>query len=90
MKFDHTISRLDEDEIDRNQDLRRIAEALDVEPEDLLVYQALADGPFGRYRLAAVFLLPPDLLDPRVYCLDGPRGMHASKHRNGEAELCLY
>ncbi len=56
LKLDHTIVRLEDDEIDRDRDLHRHVEVLDVEPEDLLVYQALADGPYGRYRLAAVFL----------------------------------
>ncbi len=90
MKLDHTIVRLESEEIDRNQDLRRLVEGLDVEPEDLLVYQALADGRFGRYRLAAIFIVPPDVRDPRVLCLDGPRGVWASEHRNRETELCLY
>jgi hypothetical protein len=82
--------RLEDDEIDRHHDLHRFVEVLDVEPEDLLVYQALADGPFGRYRLAAVFPVPPDVRDPQVLCLDGPRGVWASKHRNGGPVLCLY
>lgn len=90
LKLDHTIVRLEDDEIYRNQDLRRLVETLDIEPEDLLVYRALADGPYGRYRLAAVFFVPLDVGDPRVLCLDGPRGMEASEHRNGEAALCLY
>lgn len=90
LKLDHTIVRLEGDEIDRNQDLRRLVEVLDVEPEDLLAYQAFADGPFGRYRLATIFLVPPDVRDPRVLCLDGPRGVWASEHRNSETELCLY
>ena len=33
---------------------------------------------------------PPDRAEPRVLCLDGPRGLDASEHRNGPAELCLY
>ena len=89
-ELDPTMARLDGDEVDRNPDLRRVVEGLDVEPEDLLVYRATADGPFGRYRLAAVFPLPPDVRDPAVLCLDGPRGLGSSKHRNGPAELCLY
>ena len=89
-ELDPTITRLDDDEVDRNPDLRRVVEGLDVEPEDLLVYRAPADGPFGRYRLAAVFPLPPDVRQPIVLCLDGPRGRGSSKHRNGPAELCLY
>lgn len=90
VEIDSTIERLAGEEVDRNPDLRRIVENLRVEPEDLLVYRAFADGPFGRYRLAAVFPLPPDIEDPPVLCLDGPRGPGASKHRNGPIELCLY
>jgi hypothetical protein len=90
LEMDPTISRLDGDEVDRNADLRRVAEGLWVEPVDLLTYLAPADGPFGRYRLAAIFPLPPDVVDPAVLCLDGPRGPWSSKHRNGPTELCLY
>lgn len=86
---DPTISRLTADEIEANVDLRSYITA-DISPADVLGYRALADGPFGRYRLAALFLLPPDRMDPRVLCLDGPRGVDASEHRNGPTELCLY
>lgn len=90
LAMDPAMVRLDGDEVDRNPDLRRVAEVLRVEPEDLLAYRAPADGPFGRYRLAAVFPFAPDVRDPTVFCLDGPRGIWSSKHRNGPAELCLY
>ena len=90
LKLNRTIHRLEADDIDRNRDLRRFVEALDVELEDLLVYQALADGPFGRYRLVAPFPFPPDMRDPSVLCLDGPRGVWASPHRNCGTELCIY
>lgn len=90
IKFDHTIARLGEDEIDRMPDIRWIVEALDIEPEDLLAYRALADGGFGRYRIVSLFLLPPCMGDPLVLCLDGPRGPAASEHRNGGPHLCLY
>lgn len=90
MEIDSTIARLAGDEVDRNPDLRGIVEGLRVEAEDLLAYWAPADGPFGRYRLAAAFPLPPDAGDPVVLCLDGPRGPQSSKHRIGPAELCLY
>jgi len=88
--LDSTISRLGRDEIDRNRDLRRLVGKLGVEPEDMLAYRALADGAFGRYRVAAVFPRPPDETDPMVLCLDGPRGKEASRHRNSETALCLY
>jgi hypothetical protein len=90
LELDPTIARLEGDEVDRNPDLRRFAEGLRVEPEDLLAYLAPVDGPFGRYRLAAVFPLAPDAVEPTVMCLDGPRGIWSSKHRNGPTELCLY
>lgn len=90
MEMDPTIMRLVGDEVDRNPDLRGIVDGLRVEPEDLLAYRATVDGSFGRYRMAAVLPLPPDIRDPTVLCLDGPRGPWASKHRNGPAELCLY
>lgn len=88
--LDPTISRLGAKEILRNKDLRDLAGRLGAEPERLLAYRALADGPFGRYRVAAVFPCPPAKKDPIVLCLDGPRGGEASEHRNGEAALCLY
>lgn len=90
LREDRTIRRLRSDEIDRLRDLRDVARKYQVEPADLLVYLAPAEGPFGRYRLAAVFPLPPEVQEPAVLCLDGPRGAAASQHRNGEVELCLY
>jgi hypothetical protein len=90
LKLDPTIVRLEGEEIDRNRDLRCFVGKLGAEPEDFLAYYSLADGPFGRYRLAVAFPLPPDEHEPSVYCLDGPRGVWASPHRNGGAELCLY
>lgn len=90
LREDRTIRRLGPDEVECNGDLRGFVEPLGIESEDLLVYVAHAEGRFGRYRLAAMFPLPPDVWPPSVYCLDGPRGREASEHRNGEAELCLY
>src|SRR6266536_4000984 len=90
LREDRTIRRLSSEEIDRNPDLRSFAEMEGVEPADLLSYMAHAEGAFGRYRLAAIFLLPPGMASPRVYCLDGPRGHAASEHRIGEVQLCLY
>lgn len=88
--LDPTISRLGGKEILRNKDLRDFIGRLGVAPSDLLAYRALADGPFGRYRVVAVCPHPPGKSDPVVLCLDGPRGNEASEHRNGEAILCLY
>ncbi len=87
---DRTIRRLSPGEIERNRDLQAFAAWGEVESGDLLVYVAWAEGRFGRYRLAAVFLVPPDIGRPYVFCLDGPRGSEASEHRMGETELCLY
>ncbi|MGH2748546.1 MAG: SEC-C metal-binding domain-containing protein [Actinomycetota bacterium] len=87
---DWTIRRLSPDEIGRNADLRNVATECEVEPGDLLAYLAHAEGRFGRYRIVAVFLVPPDVGNPHVFCLDGPRAIEASEHRNGEAELCLF
>lgn len=88
--LDPTIIRLNVDEIDRYRDLRGLVKKFGVKPEDVLAYQALADGAFGRYRVVAVFPLPPDKMAPIVLCLDGPRGEEASRHRNSETALCLY
>ena len=90
LREDRTIRRLDAEEIERNRDLHAFAASNGIEPEDLLAYLAWAEGRFGRYRLAALFLLPPDLARPAVLCLDGPRGEAASKHRTSQVELCLY
>ena len=90
LREDPTIRRLGAEEIDRNRDLRAFVESQQIEPEDLLAYVAYAEGGFGRYRLAATFLFPPDIAPPTVYCLDGPRGRAASEHRTSEVELCLY
>jgi hypothetical protein len=86
---DPTISRLTAEEIDANPDLRSYITA-NLTPGDLLAYRALADGPYGRYRIAAVFPFRPEEMDPRVLCLDGPRGREASEHRFSDVELCLY
>jgi hypothetical protein len=90
MREDRTIRRLGADEIECNSDLRAYVESQCIEPADLLAYLGYAEGGFGRYRLAAVFLYPPDIAPPSVCCLDGPRGPAASVHRMSDVELCLY
>ncbi len=90
LREDRTIRRLGADEIERNPDLHAFAASYGIEPEDLLAYLASAEGGFGCYRLAVLFLLPPDVAPPRVYCLDGPRGRAGSEHRTSQVELCLY
>jgi hypothetical protein len=89
LREDPTIVRLTADEVEANADLRSYITA-DVTPADVLAYRALADGPFSRYRVVALFLFPLRSVDPCVLCLDGPRGVEASEHRNGPVELCLY
>jgi hypothetical protein len=90
LREDRTIRRLTAEEIERNRDLRTFVESHKIEAEDPLVYVAHAEGGFGRYRLAVIFLFPPDIAPPRIYCLDGPRGTAASEHRTSEVELCLH
>jgi hypothetical protein len=86
---DPPLRRLSANEIAGCRDLVAHALLRRVDPRDMLVYQTFADGPFGRYRMAAILVRPPQY-DPSVLCLDGPRGENASPHRNGELELCLY
>jgi hypothetical protein len=89
LREDPTINRLGPEEIEANRDMRAYV-GLDFTPADMLGYRALADGPFGRFRIAALFLLPPNRRNPHVLCLDGPRGLEASEHRNSPVELCLF
>lgn len=76
------------------RELRPAVTALGVEPQDLLAYEALAEGAFGLHRVVAVFPLAPistdATSDPVVLCLDGPRGLEASEHRHSETHLCLW
>jgi SEC-C motif len=90
LREDPTIRRLEPDEIESNPDLRSYLERQDLRPDDVLVYRAYADGPYGRYRVVAVFPFPPERWKPHVLCLDGPQGAAASDHRHGELELCLF
>jgi hypothetical protein len=90
LREDPTIRRLEGDEVEANPDLRGYVRRNGLQPEDLLVYGALADGPYGRYRVVAIFPFPPEIRKPDVLCLDGPRGPAASEHRNGDLELCLF
>lgn len=83
---DPSIRRLVPFELDRNPDLRETFDRV----EDLLAYEAPADGPFGSFRLVATFPWPLDVGEPAVLCLDGPRGPEASEHRIGSIGLCLY
>jgi hypothetical protein len=90
LRLDRTIHRLTADEVEANRDLRVIVELLSAETDDLLAYSTHAEGPYGRYRLVAVFVDSPDVCLPMVLCLDGPRGRDASEHRYNDVWLCLY
>jgi len=97
MEIDPTIRRLDLRTLRRNPDLARALSGLNVPAWDLLGYQALAEGPYGRVRMVALLPFSPfDGNDPWVYALDGAR---SSLHRNPprdegttdcSASLCLY
>lgn len=90
MRIDSSIHRLGVDDLRRTPALRSVVARITLNPEDILAYGALADGPWGRYRLVALFLAPPGHVEPRVLCLDGPRSADAGPHRNTSEELCLY
>jgi hypothetical protein len=97
MGADPTIRRLSDRTLRRHPDLARVLATYVVSTDDVLAYQATADGPYGLVRLAALFLGSPfDGIDPSVYALDGER---KSLHRNPprdtgtedcSAHLCLY
>jgi hypothetical protein len=96
---DPTLKRLTQNELRQIRRMRVLASDCGIDdPGDLLAYQALADGPFGRYRIVAAFpaepewsgAAPPFESRPRVFSLDGPTGTAASQHRIDAQELCLY
>jgi hypothetical protein len=96
MRRDDSIERVTPRAMRRMPDLLAYAGRHRLMPWDLLAYGALASGPYGRYRLVAVFRTHPDDRHPAMLCLDGPR---ESEHRNPpfedgvwgkSAELCLY
>lgn len=90
LRLDRTIRRLEAYEIEDNLDLASIQLRYHAEPEDVLAYIAYAEGLFGCFRIAALFIRRPDNQQPIVLCLDGPRGKLASEHRFSETELCLF
>lgn len=97
MEIDQTIRRLDSRTLRRNPDLARALSELNVPAWDLLGYQALAEGPYGRVRIVTLLPFSPfEGNEPWVYALDGARN---SLHRNPprdegttdcSASLCLY
>jgi hypothetical protein len=96
MRRDATIALVSLREMRRMPDVVAYAERTGLELCDLLAYSANAEGPYGRFRLVALFPQDPDRGHPVLLCLDGPR---ESKHRNPpfeddvfgkSAELCVY
>lgn len=97
---DRTITRLRASEIEKQPLLRVIYERGAGFPWDLLAWESHVSGPFGIYRLVAVFPERPEDRRavvvahtpdtgsrPRMLCLDGPI---VRAHRYDERELCLY
>jgi hypothetical protein len=97
MNLDPTITRMAARSLRQHPDLRRFGEMLGVPPAWILAYSALAEGPYGLVRLAALFPASPFAGgEPQVFALDGNR---RSLHRNPpwdeevegvSAHLCLY
>ena len=97
LKMDETIERLPCRTLRQNADLRRYLAVMDLEPYDVLAYEARASGAYGFVRVAALFPFSPFKgYHPEVFALDGDR---RSKHRNPpfdndevgvSAHLCLY
>lgn len=96
-RLDPTICNLPRETLRRHPDLRAFLARLGVSPLFMLGYEALAEGPYGLVRLAALFPRDPFAgADPKVFALDGDR---RSLHRNPPwdngveghgADLCLY
>lgn len=92
-RLDPTIENLPLHTLRQHPDLRAFLERRGVPALYMLGYGAVAEGPYGIVRLAALF--PADPFrggDPEVFALDGER---RSLHRNGgedgtSAHLCLY
>jgi hypothetical protein len=97
MRLDPTIENLPRQTLRRHPDLRAYLQRHGLTALELLGYQAMAEGPYGIVRLAALF--PTDPFrggEPEVFALDGDR---RSLHRNPpyddgvqgvSATLCLY
>jgi hypothetical protein len=86
-RLDPTLHRIAADEAVIYPEVRAWLDERKLEADNALWYLALADGPYGRYRIMARFGHPEH---PTLFCLDGPKGPAASPHRNGDAVLCLY
>lgn len=91
LRFDPTIVELSVGQMDQIPRLRDyVTGKFGLALDDVLAYMAPATGPFGHYRLVALFPVPPGVLDPIMICIDGPTGRDASEHRNDDLALCLY
>jgi len=96
-RLDPSIKYLPRETLRQHPDLRRFTERRGLLPLYVLGYEALAEGPYGLVRLAALFPLDPFAGNPpQVFALDGDR---RSLHRNPpwdndeegvSADLCLY
>lgn len=92
-RLDPTIENLPLHTLRQHPDLHAYLEACGIPALYMLGYQAMAEGPYGIVRLAALFPLDPFRGgEPQVFALDGDR---RSLHRNGgesgkSAHLCLY
>jgi SEC-C motif len=90
-RIDRTLSRVSPDDLDGYRDVRAVLTEFKVAPTGVLAYEALADGPYGRYRVVALLIpVSEGAMTPLVMCLDGPRGPEASEHRYDDMCLCLY
>jgi hypothetical protein len=96
-RLDPTIETLPKQTLRQHPDLRAYLARLSVPAIFMLGYQALAEGPYGIVRLAALFPRDPFAGgQPEMFALDGDR---RSLHRNPpwdhgvegvSAHLCLY
>jgi hypothetical protein len=96
-RLDPTIENLPRSTLRQHPDLRAFLDRYRLPALYVLGYQALAEGPYGFVRLAALFPLDPFAgNDPQIFALDGDR---RSLHRNPpwddgvegvSAHLCLY
>lgn len=97
MRLDPTIENLPLRTLRRHPDVRAFIDRWEMPALYVLGYEALAEGPYGFVRLAALFPVDPFAGgDPQVFALDGDR---RSLHRNPpyddgvegvSGHLCLY
>lgn len=96
-RLDPSIEKLPLRTLRQHPDLRAFLDRLGVRALYMLGYEALAEGPYGMVRVAALFPANPFRgAQPQVFALDGER---RSLHRNPpwdddvegvSAHLCLY